>query len=291
MGAKGANLGGDKSVMQVYHSWFGDGSPLYDGPNSTYGPIPGYLVGGPNQYFSVATISPPAGQPAMKAFKDWNTGWPENSWEITEPAIYYQAAYSLLLSQFATDAYPPQVLSSSFNHLRAPHALTIAFNEDVRASLSSDDLAVTNLTSGQTIPSSQLLLSYDSPTNIATFTYAGGILPDGNYRATIRSDAVRDAAGNALSGEQSFDFFVLAGDANRDRLVNQLDLDILVMNWQQSGRSFAQGDFNYDDRVDTRDLLILASRWQTALPAPLAAWPRRGERLAAPIERAIDLIG
>ena len=29
----------------------------------------------------------------MKSYKDWNTGWPEDSWEITEPAIYYQASY------------------------------------------------------------------------------------------------------------------------------------------------------------------------------------------------------
>ena len=42
----------------------------------------------------------------MKAFRDWNTGWNaerkanESSWEVTEPAIYYQAAYTLLLSQF-----------------------------------------------------------------------------------------------------------------------------------------------------------------------------------------------
>jgi hypothetical protein len=79
---------------------------LYDGANSTFGAAPGYLAGGPNQYFSVRRISPPFGEPPMKAYKDWNTAWNgrsnDNSWEITEPAIYYQAAYSLLLSQFAT---------------------------------------------------------------------------------------------------------------------------------------------------------------------------------------------
>ncbi len=74
MGAKGANLGGDKSPVQVYHSWFGDGSSKYDGANSTYGPIPGYLVGGPNQYFTGVTstnqpIAPPTGEPPMKAFR------------------------------------------------------------------------------------------------------------------------------------------------------------------------------------------------------------------------------
>ncbi|MBC8106591.1 MAG: glycoside hydrolase family 9 protein, partial [Anaerolineae bacterium] len=94
------SIGAERSAMQPYHSWFGDGSPLYDGPSSTFGPPPGYLVGGPNQFFSVSTISPPRGEPPMKAFKDWNTSFPENSWEITEPAIYYQAAYSLLASHF-----------------------------------------------------------------------------------------------------------------------------------------------------------------------------------------------
>jgi hypothetical protein len=113
IGSKGANLGGDKSPMQVYHSWFGDGSSKYDGAGSTYGPVPGYLVGGPNQFFSLDWISPPHGEPPQKAFRDWNTAWNatrganENSWEITEPAIYYQAAYQLLLSQFSTTPAAP----------------------------------------------------------------------------------------------------------------------------------------------------------------------------------------
>jgi hypothetical protein len=94
--------------MEAYHGWWPDGSTLYDGANSTYGPTPGYLVGGPNQFFSVSWVSPPYGMPPLKAFKDWNTGWNpsrqanENSWEITEPAIYYQAPYLLLVSQYAT---------------------------------------------------------------------------------------------------------------------------------------------------------------------------------------------
>lgn len=37
----------------------------------------------------------------QKAYLDFNTTSPANSWEITEPAIYYQAVYILLLSNFA----------------------------------------------------------------------------------------------------------------------------------------------------------------------------------------------
>jgi hypothetical protein len=100
------HAGGDRCVTEIFHQWFRDGSPLYDGKNSRYGPAPGYLAGGPNKFFGVDWIRPPFGEPPMKAYRDWNTAWNaerkanENSWEITEPAIYYQAAYTLLLSQF-----------------------------------------------------------------------------------------------------------------------------------------------------------------------------------------------
>jgi hypothetical protein len=289
MGTKGANLGGDKSVMQMYHSWFGDGSALYDGASSTYGPVPGYLAGGANQYFSVSTVTPPYGQPPMKAFRDWNTGWPENSWEITEPAIYYQASYSLLLSAFATDTFAPQVLASSFDHLTAPHAVKVQFNENVDASLVSADLELKNLTTNQAIPSAQLSKSFDSATNTATFTFAGGILPDGDYRLTVIGSNVTDASGNALAADATFGFFVLAGDADHDRDVDVNDLGILATNWQQSPRTFAQGDFDYTGTVDVNDLGILATHWQQQLadPSPsspvTARKPAKFKRLAADV--------
>jgi hypothetical protein len=98
--------GADRGVTEIYHQWFRDGSALYDGKKSRYGPAPGYLAGGPNKFFSVDWIRPPFGEPPMKAYRDWNAAWNterkanESSWEITEPAIYYQAVYTLLLSQF-----------------------------------------------------------------------------------------------------------------------------------------------------------------------------------------------
>jgi hypothetical protein len=44
-------------------------------------------------------------QPSQKAYLDFNTSWAPDkeydvSWEITEPAIYYQAAYVKALSKF-----------------------------------------------------------------------------------------------------------------------------------------------------------------------------------------------
>ena len=110
MGDRGAKLGASRSVMEIYHTWFHDGSPLYDGVKSKFGPAPGFLPGGPNRGFDVKWVAPPAGEPAAKAFKEWNTVWNQERaanecpWEINEPAIYYQAAYNLLLSSFCVPA-------------------------------------------------------------------------------------------------------------------------------------------------------------------------------------------
>jgi hypothetical protein len=104
MGAKGAKLGASKYPMELFHYWFGDGSTLYDNAESKFGPPPGYLAGGPNSYYWMQEYRPPYGEPVGKAFLDGN-GTERgnklgNSWEITEPAIYYQAAYVHLLAYF-----------------------------------------------------------------------------------------------------------------------------------------------------------------------------------------------
>lgn len=91
-------IGGDRCANEIYHTWFGDGTKWDHAINSENGPPPGFVTGGPNKDFSLSNISPPAGQPPQKSYLDFNTGWPDNSWEITEPAIYYQAAYIRMLS-------------------------------------------------------------------------------------------------------------------------------------------------------------------------------------------------
>ena len=99
------DFGAEQSANEMYHGWFGDGTVYDNAQTSLYGPPPGYITGGFNQYYQPdgaygGTISPPQNQPPLKAYLDWNTGWPENSWEITEPSIYNQAAYVKLLSRF-----------------------------------------------------------------------------------------------------------------------------------------------------------------------------------------------
>ena len=67
-------------------------------PDLAQRPAAGYISGGPHRSYT-GTVAGINNQPLQKAYKDWNTGWPENSWELTEPAIYTQAAYVQLLAR------------------------------------------------------------------------------------------------------------------------------------------------------------------------------------------------
>jgi hypothetical protein len=115
-----SGAGAEFSVNSIYHGWFTDGSPLYDEVGiSTFGPAPGFVPGGANPTYGLDSCCPsncgsseangmcdydpnmpPMGQPIQKCFRSWNTGWPQNSWTITEIGIYTQAAYVRLLSHY-----------------------------------------------------------------------------------------------------------------------------------------------------------------------------------------------
>lgn len=108
------SYGAERSLNEIYHAWFRDGDPDYDNAKtSRLGPPPGYVPGGPNPKYCVdqdpqknaCVNSQLRKQPAQKAYLDFNTAWDptiehDRSWELTEPAIYYQAAYVELVSKF-----------------------------------------------------------------------------------------------------------------------------------------------------------------------------------------------
>ena len=120
--------GAENSANTLFHHWFAHGSPRWDRVTDTMpGPPPGYLVGGPNPQFAldgcctavvgtapyqcygnVAAFSlcsqsyaPPLGQPAMKSYRQFNEGWPADSWQVTEPQTGYQAEYIRVLAAYA----------------------------------------------------------------------------------------------------------------------------------------------------------------------------------------------
>ncbi len=106
--------GAEKSVSQIYHAWFKSGSRDWDEAGvSRFGPPPGFLTGGANPTYTIAMCSadqdkacdapppsPPAGQPPLKSYADFNDDWPLNSWQISENSTSYQADYLRLLAHF-----------------------------------------------------------------------------------------------------------------------------------------------------------------------------------------------
>jgi hypothetical protein len=114
--------GAENCANEIYHCWFAHGTIYDDALTSPNGPAPGYVPGGANPGFvqdSAYTgprLAPPLDQPIQKSYKDWNTAWPEDSWQITEPGIYYQAAYVHLLSRF--------VQPLTYQNWAAGHGLT-----------------------------------------------------------------------------------------------------------------------------------------------------------------------
>jgi hypothetical protein len=121
--------GASRSLTELYHTWFDHNSAKWNKvTETTPGPAPGYLAGGANAYYKWDGCCPsgcgssannamcrseevPVNQPAAKMYKDFNTNWPLNSWEITEPMGAYQIAYIRLLSKFVQAKNSTNIIS------------------------------------------------------------------------------------------------------------------------------------------------------------------------------------
>ncbi len=183
-----ANFGFENSVNEVYHEWFGDGTDWDNAQTSLYGPAPAILTGGPNKNYhpdddyTGPPIVPPENQPPQKSYKDWNTSYPENSWEVTENAIYYESTFARLLSKFVNQSNATVLLqtkiflegaynsttNSMTTNLGNNIPLTSPYQEDARTvtSIPADivDWVLVQLrttANGSTITSKSLLLNKD----------------------------------------------------------------------------------------------------------------------------------
>jgi hypothetical protein len=121
-----APAGAGHSAATMFHAWFARGTRWQRVTEVLPGPPPGFLVGGPNPQFSIdaccrapagspayrcygatafslcqRNFTPPLAQPPAKSYLQYNDPWPANSWEITEPSLYYQSYYVRLLAAFA----------------------------------------------------------------------------------------------------------------------------------------------------------------------------------------------
>jgi hypothetical protein len=115
------SAGAENSVKTFFHSWFSYKSTRWSEVSaSAPGPAPGFLVGGPNPSYSLdgcctdgskcsgsadfkfcsMDLTPPIGQPPTKSYRQFNLGWPANSWAVTENSNGYQAQYIRALAAF-----------------------------------------------------------------------------------------------------------------------------------------------------------------------------------------------
>jgi Bacterial Ig-like domain len=188
-----------------------------------------------------------------------------------------------ILITTAADTTAPQVSSAAFDPFAAKPQVSVQFSEDVGASLDASDLQLMNLTTGATVTAPAPV--YDSASSTALFKFDPAALPDGNYRATVKAAGIKDASGNAMASDMTFDFFVLAGDSDHDRDVDFNDLVALAQNYGQTGKTFSQGNFNYDagGNVDFNDLVILAQHYGTNLAPPAAGAVASTAPVTAPV--------
>lgn len=156
----------------------------------------------------------------------------------------------------------PRVLGSEFRFEKLPLSFTVQFDQNVSASLDPTDVLVTNVTNGKTyVPTG---LRYTSG-NTAQFEFSSP-LPNGNYQVELVRTNVVNPAGIALSSDFIAGFFVLAGDADRNRSVDIKDFGRLAAAFNRAG-TFSSGDFDYDGTVTVDDFAILAAHFNQTLPA------------------------
>ena len=175
----------------------------------------------------------------------------------------------------ASTAAAPVVTSSSFDFNASLPTLRFAFSQNVGASLDAFDLSIVNTATNQTIPITNFALGYNSALRELDVTVpglAGGLIPDGQYRATILGTGIAGTSGNPMSANYNLNFFSLAADANHDGVVNALDFNVLATNFGTAGQSFSGGDFNYDGQVNTLDFTMLASRFAQSVPTSALHW-------------------
>jgi hypothetical protein len=172
------------------------------------------------------------------------------------------------------DLVGPEVTDTAV-FLEQSQQLRFTFGERTEADPVVSDLTLTNLTTGQVVPTSTLSLQVVKvgQVTVATFSYdvsGNGPLANGNYRATLAAGAAEDAAGNG-SLETVIDFAFVNGDADGSGTVNLADFGVLRANFGQNGRTFSEGDFNYDGLVNLADFGILRGNFGFTLPSNATA--------------------
>ena len=150
--------------------------------------------------------------------------------------------------------------------------LKLAFSESVGNSLGLEDLALVSQASGAAIGAARMNLECQAASHTALLTFPGLAdrqLPDGRWVLTVKAAGIQDPDGFPLGADYRFRFGVLSGDANRDGVVNDLDLYRVWQNWiQPFGAQDLAADLNGDQKVDQKDLNLVLANYLATVTQP-----------------------
>ena len=285
------SYGAENSVNEIYHAWFKDGSALWDRVGSSvYGPAPGYVPGGPNPYYSLdgccpsgcspynslcntSLVTPPLGQPIQKSYKDWNTSWPQNSWTITEPAIYTQASYVRLLSNFVSAVCNLQAKAviqgfyiSSLNKMNmrdtarvyirntfSPYSVVDSSKAVMDSLTFSGNFGFSNVSAG----TYYIVLKHRN--SIETWSKAGGqaFTPGTAFSYNFLTDSTQAYGNNEIKVNSSpLTYAVYNGDENQNGIIDLNDIIAVYNDAAVFTTGYVRSDATGDRQVDLSDVII-----------------------------------
>ncbi|MDP6634998.1 MAG: right-handed parallel beta-helix repeat-containing protein [Phycisphaerae bacterium] len=287
------------------------------GDNVVYTLLPTYSPGSLNVTIDILGVSAlPTGEYRLKIFGDTSIRDTAGNRLDGDEDTFEGGDYVRFID---VDNTPPTVSAFEVNdglpQRSRIDSLAITFSEDVSASLNAADLSLWNITEAQMFYLGGVAMVYNPGTNTATWDTSAGVSPtallDGNYVATLSAAGVSDAVGLPLDGDGNgaggddfaFEFFVLTGDTNGDRAVDDLDYDALVSQFGMSGSGLA-ADLDGSGRVNLFDFAIMRGAFGNTLappppPAPVLETPAvpvtepqaEDEPVAeAPVTASVDLL-
>jgi hypothetical protein len=138
----------------------------------------------------------------------------------------------------------------------------ITFERNIaNSTLDASDLRITDLDSGAvTTPATSV--SYNGATRTATWVLPPA-LPDGDYRATLPAGSVQAVGGDPLWPDHNIDFFIMAGDADHNGVIDGDDYALIDTGFNQGLSGWSNGDFNYDGLIDGDDYAIIDLAFNT----------------------------
>ena len=185
-----------------------------------------------------------------------------------------------VIEQLESRTLLTSIVSASLDYAHAPTAFHVVFDTPV-ANLFPGDLStrvspfdLDNITTDQQILNTKLSADPANPNALfitapasahSSIASIPGVLPDGYYRL---SAAWLDIPG--LSPDWHYDDFVLAGDANRDGVVDSGDFNAVIQHFgtAASNGDWAAGNFNFDSIININDFNIVALNFGNVLTPP-----------------------